>query len=357
MAPLKGVHRVRITIASGRAEYWYAWRGGPKILSESATSDRVLDLKVNAAAIEAGRLYFELHAAKKAPQTGVIAALVRDWLASPEFANASPRTQKDRKVHLKVIEADLGDLPIVALEARGARKVLIDWRNRYKRTPCSADLYCATLSQLLSWARGQGETAADPMRDWPKIYKVDRSGILWTAGEIEAVCIKAEPELQRAILLAAYSGLRQGDLLKLTWSAIDEPNNRIIRRTGKKGRVVYIPITPTLQAVLDACPKGDSTQILTKDGAPWKASTLHKAWGLARQKAVKTCPSIAGKRWHDLRGTFATLLIRGGATDEDVDRTMGWSRGNSEQTRASYVSGDVVAEATITRLQRFTASA
>lgn len=351
MAPLKGVHRVRISLASSRAEYWYAWRGGPKILSESAPTDAALDRLVAAAAAKAGEAYHAAHAVRTAPMTGFLAGLIQMWKASPEFAKLGERDRADLHKHLAVVSRDLGTMPVAALRADGARKVLLDWRLRYQGTPRTADFYMTAIARLLAWARDNGETAADPLREWTRLYSVDRSDIVWTAEEIEAVCAaaEAEPELQRAILVAAYSGLRQGDLLRLTWTAIGK--EVITRRTKKRNRVVDIPITATLRTVLDACPTG-GLYVLTKDGKAWKASTLAKRWGIARAKAAKKLPSIVGKRWHDLRGTYATELVRSGVEDEKVDRIMGWKKGNSEQTRASYVTGDVVAHLAIARLKK-----
>lgn len=349
MAPLPGVHRVRVTLASGRAEYWYAWRGGPKILSESASTARLLDLKVKAAAGEAGRRYHEEHERRVEPVKGTIAGLVQQWKASEAFKAQGERTKADARKHLDVIVADLGDMRIRALEARRARKVLLDWRLRYKATPRTADHYMDALAKMLVWARDEGHTSADPLRRWKRLYSVDRSEIVWKAEEIEAVCAQAEPELQLAILLAAYSGLRQGDLLTLTWSSIGP--KAITRRTRKKGRVVDVPITRTLRKILALCDQG-SPYLLTKDGAPWKASTLAKRFSLARAAAAKACPSIKGKRWHDFRGTYATELARSGVDDAKIDQIMGWKPGSSSVTRASYVAGDVVAHLAIARLAK-----
>ncbi len=353
MAPLKGVLRVRITNAGGRAEYWYAWRGGPRILHAAGPTDAVVDLKVAAAAAEAGRLYHEAHAARRAPPRGFLHALAAEWTASPEFAALAPRSRQDLRRHLAIVQQDLGELPVSALAAGRARRVLLQWRARYLDRPRLADHLAGALSRLIAWARDQGLTAADPMRDWPWVYRVDRSEILWTAAEIEAVCAEAAPDLQRAILMAAYSGLRQGDLIALTWSAVRE--DEIIRRTRKRGRVVRIPITAQLRAVLDACPRGEALTVLTREGRPWLASTLDKHWSRARAAAAATLPQVAAKRWHDLRGSYAVSLILAGVADGDVDRIMGWSPGRSEITRASYIPGSAVAEAAIARLRRFAA--
>jgi len=360
MAPLHGVHRVRKTNRSGPAEYWYAWRGGPCILAESATNARILDLKVAAAAEAAGARYFALHEARKAAPKDTILGLAKQWRTSPEFKlGLSARTQRDYGRALATVEEDLGDMPVRALKADGARAVLLAWRNRYAETPAIADQVAGALSKLLAWARDQGLTSADPMRDWPWIYHPDRSDIVWTAPELEAVCAKADAGLQLAILLAAYSGLRQCDLVRLTWSAISPTH--IVRRTSKRKRVVHIPITPALRRVLDACraAAGDVSDdelqlrpVLMRAGKAWTQSNVNKVWRLARAAAAKKAPSIAGKRWHDLRGTYATSLHREGYEDDEVDRIMGWKKGNSEQTRAAYVAGDVVAHAAIARAAR-----
>ncbi len=358
MAPLKGVHRVRKALASGFAEYWYAWRGGPRILAVVATSERLRDIKVEAAAAEAGRRFHEIQAARKTPAKGYIHALAVDWMNSPEFALYADRTRTDLKKRLAMVQADIGTMPIRALDAAGARRVLIEKRNKYADQPCLADKWAAALSQLLSWARDQGITAADPMRNWPWIYQVDRSGVVWSAEDLEAICAAAagDRELQLAMLGAAYSGLRKGDLLMLTKSAIAA--DRITRRTRKRKRVVDVPITPALRTVLDAAlalSPEDCLYVFTFNGRQWKQPTLDHHFALARAKAAQKFPEIAGKRWHDFRGSFATILIRSGMPDQDVDRIMGWKLGNSEQTRASYVSGGVIAELAIERLKRSTA--
>ncbi len=366
MAPLKGVHRVRMRLAAGYAEYWYAWRGGPRILAVVATSERLREVKVAAEAEEAGRRFYEIQEARRTPAKGLLGTLALEWAgtddrtASPEFLLLADRTRKDLRKHLAIVRQDLGTMPIRALEAAGMRKVLITWRNRYAEHPRQADHYASALSQLLLWARDQGVTAADPMRSWPWIYRVDRSGVVWPAEELEAICAASieDPELQVAILGAAYSGLRKGDLLVLTKTAIGA--DKITRRTRKRRRVVDVPITPAFRQVLDAAmaiSPADSPYVFTKDGRPWKESTLDKHFSSARAKAAQKIPVIAGKRWHDLRGSYATLLIRAGVRDGDVDQIMGWKKGNAELTRASYVSGSVVAELAIERLKRFTDAA
>lgn len=355
LAALPGVHKVRVRLASGVGEYWYAWRGGPRILAESAPGEAALKVRVARASSAAGEAYHRLKTDRNSAD-GFLAGLIYAWQASPEFAGLGERTRRDIRKHLGVIRdgseakgaPGLGSMPVNALEARRARLTLIEWRNHFAATPCTADQYMATLQQLLTWARDQGHTDANPLAKFPRLYRVDRSAVIWTPDEIEALCAKAEPELQRAILVAALSGLRQGDLLRLTWS--DVGDKVITRTTAKRKRVVHVPITAELRKVLDACPK-DTPYVLTKAGAPWKVSTLEKRFSIAR----KAC-GLEGKRWHDLRGTYATLLAQAGVEVSAIARIMGWQKEAADDIVTRYVSGEVVALAAVRRLARFTST-
>lgn len=343
---LPGVNRTRRTLADGRiAVHWYAWRGGPPILSVKAHPAN-LARAIRAAEAEAGRKYHDLLREREAnpPAAGFVAAIISAYRESEEFAKLSERTQKDRRKCLMVLRDEFGDLPLKALDAVGMRSVILEWRKQYAKTPRTADHHLETFAALLKWARDAGKTKADPLANWPRLYFVDRSEVIWTPDEIEAVCKHANADLKRAILLAVYTGLRQGDLLTLTWASIQ--GGEIVRETRKRKRVVRIPITDTAQAVLDDCPKV-ATTVLTRSGKPWKVSTLEKLFSTARAAA-----KIEGKRWHDLRGSYATLLMSAGVENDNIDRIMGWAKGSADKVRARYVSSGAVASAVAERLKR-----
>jgi integrase len=350
---LPGVHRVRAKLAKGVAEYWYAWRGGPRILSETAPTPGALTRKVEKAAAKAAETYQALRSQKPSAD-GFVAGLIYAFQASPEFANLAARTQADLRKHLSVIRDDLGDMPVKGLEAKDARKVLLRWRADYADKPRTADHYMSALAWLLTWARDNGHTNADPLSNWTRLYSVDRSEIVWEPTEIEALCAAAEPELQRLIMGAVWSGLRRGDLLKLTWS--DVKADFIIRKTAKRKKTVRIPILPQLRAVIEASPKV-APVVFTKDGKPWNANTLSKRFALAREQAIKVAPTIEGKRWHDMRGSFATYLVAAGLDTSAIAEIMGWAPEQAEATKRSYIGQGSVALASLGKLKRFTGEA
>jgi integrase len=86
-----------------------------------------------------------------------------------------------------------------------------------------------------------------------------------------------------AAVLALWTGQRQGDLLRLPWSAYDGKFIRL--RQSKTGRRVTIPVSKRLKAILDDANR-ISTQILTNaNGRPWTSDGFRTSWG-------KTCTKV-----------------------------------------------------------------
>jgi integrase len=69
-----------------------------------------------------------------------------------------------------------------------------------------------------------------------RLYESDRSEIVWTAEDIRAFCEVAAIELQAALLLALWTGQRQGDLLRLTWKDYDARTSGCVSRRGAAAR-------------------------------------------------------------------------------------------------------------------------
>jgi integrase len=119
------------------------------------------------------------------------------------------------------------------------------------------------------------------------------------------------------LLLAAWTGQRQGDLLRLPWTAYN--GTKIRFRQSKTGARVEIPVVGPLKTALDAAArnKQDSVLVLNNsDGKPWTENGFRSSWGKARDRA-----GLAGLTFHDLRGTSATRLA--GCSDAEIGTFTG----------------------------------
>src|SRR5262249_34141075 len=104
-----------------------------------------------------------------------------------------------------------------------------------------------------------GKLAGNPCEGIKQLYSGNRSEIIWTDADIAQLKKTCSPEIAHAVDLAAHTGLRLGDLLRLSWSHVGE--DAIIIATGKSRhrREAIIPLYDALKVLLASIPKRSTT--------------------------------------------------------------------------------------------------
>jgi integrase len=298
---LKGINSITKKLADGtRRTYYYAWKGGPPLRGEPGTPEFIASY--NAAVAQ-----------KVAPPPGVLLALLLRFQESADFQfGISPRTRRDYIKQIKRIERAFGDFPIKALGDPRARSIFLEWRDRLAQTSLrQADYAYGTLARILSWAHNRGLTAKNPCAKGGKLYHGTRIHKIWEDEDVARFLRTAPSHLHLAMLLAINTGQRQGDLLRLPWSAYD--GKYIKLRQRKTGAYVPIPVADVLKAALDAAPKQSPIILINSEGKPWSESGFQSAWGKATTRA-----GVRGLTFHDLRGTAVVTLARAGCTEVEI---------------------------------------
>jgi integrase len=345
---LPGVHKVRVRLATGRAEYWYAWRGGPRILACKAKTAEDLARMVDAAAPAAIAQFKVLVQPPSAD--AFVSGLITKFLDSPAYLGLGATRRSDLSRYLDAARTGVGTMPLEALASAGTRKVLLDWRDKFKATPCTADNRLGALAQVLAWAKKDGLITVNPLEEWPRIYKVDRADIIWTKPDLIRLLTGADADFRRAVLLAAFTGLRLGDLVKVTWANVGKDAITLATSKSNGKRVVVIPITPKTRAILKQIGRKDVGTVLTHSrGKPWTGWGLQTAMQRAKNRPGQ---DIEGLRFHDLRGTAATHFIRAGLPMADVATIMGWAPAQVEAIARRYVTSEAVAAGMLERLRK-----
>jgi integrase len=116
--------------------------------------------------------------------------------------------------------------------------------------------------------------------------------------------------------MALWTGQRQGDLLRLTWTAYDGRTIRL--KQSKTGARVTIPVGTPLKAALDATERRSPSILLTIDGKPWTDDGFRSSFAKARSKA-----GIKDLTFNDLRGTAVTRLALASATEAEIATITG----------------------------------
>lgn len=337
---MKGVHKVRRKLASGAfSVHYYAWRGGPKIEAEPGSPAFLA--AYNAA--QAGRDTPTHHA-------GTLQAIVTAYQQTPRFKQLAETTRAGYIRHIRQIEAEFGDMPLKALADPRVRGEFLDWRDRLaEKSTRSADYAFSVLALILAWAYDRRKIAANPCERPGRLYYKSRAESIWTGPMIDAFLAAAPMQMHLPFLMALWTGQRQADILRLTWSAYDGSALRLSQ--SKTGRPMVIPVGQPLREALDAAKANRKTPTICTNsrGKPWTRDGFKTSFGKAQDAA-----KIEGVTFHDLRGTAVTCLAIAGCTVPEIATITGHSLKDAETILSKhYFSRDrQLGESAISKLEK-----
>lgn len=332
---LKGIHRVRKTLADGTsAEYHYAWRGGPRIWDKSMAYG-----KNSIEYVEAFR-----HATVARTVTkDMFQDIINEFFQSTDFAKLGERTRKDHWKNVARpggIEEEFGKAPIQAFEDKRIRAEILRWRDKF--TAGTGDNLMATMQRIISFANQRGLLSEHHLLRIQKQTKSNRASIVWTQPEIDQF-VKGAPRYAGRILVAAVeTGLRPGDLQLLSRSDLERTkgaHGRIILNTRKSRGKNYasIPVTRRLAALIAELPDDQERIIVASDGRVFKNSD---SLGRAISEWRDRLGIRRELRLYDARGTAVTRLVRAGCTLTELATHMGWSYQHAAQMVEKYAALD-----------------
>ena len=351
---LKSVYRV---VSKGRT-YYYAWkgRGAPRLRAEYGSDAFVEELA-------------DALAQRKLGDASRVSGLVIRYRSSDDYCGLADTTKRNWDRWLDRITEHFGPLSLRQFDRPQIRVDIRKWRDSYKGTPRSADYGLQVLSRIMSFAVAEGRIGLNPVAGVPHIYRNDRSDLIWTDAQLAAVLEHASPEVGQAARLAALTGIREADLLKLGWSHVGDPATSLAIefKTGKSRgrRTTLVPIYGELRALLKEVPRRATTVLTNTRGRPWSGGAgFWSSWNDAVQAAIKAAPPMSelraelGERhFHDFRGTAATKLYSSGLSAREIAEILGWSEDRVERLIDRYVKRDELLRERIRRLDQGEASA
>lgn len=314
-ANLKGIAKTQKRLSDGTVRiYYYAWRGGPLLANAEGVALQ------NPNAPEFHVAYTDAHRERLKRPEGNMASLIALYRDSSDFKLAGDRSREEYRRYLDMIDKEFGSMPLSAIEHIKARGKFKAWRGSMSETPRKADYAWSTLARVLSVAKDNGRISTNVCERGGRLYKSDRKENIWDADLIRAMLAESSRPLQVALMLALWTGQRQGDLLTLPWSAYDGSFLRV--RQGKTGARVKIPVVGILKEVLDEeSSNKKSTTILTNTrGQSWTSDGFKTSWGKAAKKA-----GVVERTFHDLRGTAVTRLALAGCEVSEIASITGHS--------------------------------
>lgn len=274
-------------------------------------------------------------------RTESVDAFLERWLVDVVKRKRAERTYHGYRAIVAALPADVRHRDIGDPRLGHA---LQTWLNATDRHPRTVHHYAACLRAAFAYAIRKGLMERNPAADLDldKIPKVER--IPLTADQLRAFLVACPDPLW---ITAAWTGMRQGELLGLRWEdvslerAIITVRSSLTRLPGRK-RTRYVitepktassrrlvPLLPEVVAVLrdlrkeylrNPPPLDQGLVFATPAGSPLDAGTVSHRFSDAIVRA-----GLPRVRFHDLRHGAATMLIERGADLATVAAILGHS--------------------------------
>jgi integrase len=259
----------------------------------------------------------------------------RAWLR--DHPKMGPRYRETCERNLRLHLAPLQDVPLRALTSGVVREWYASaMRGSGGRTSIMQSY--RFLRAVMNTALRDGAVAKNPCQIPGAGADRAKERPIASPAEVVALLEAITPRYRAAVLLAAWCGLRRGEVLGLRPADVDLGLGRVTVRRNRielleNGRAAFdaepktdagkrtVTIPPHVLPVLAehmASWAGSDRVFIGRDGRPMRGDAVRQAFDRARRKA-----GMPGFRFHDLRHTGQTLAAATGATTKDLMRRLG----------------------------------
>jgi integrase len=237
--------------------------------------------------------------------------LLEKYLKDHSARNKAPRTHIRDKSLANHINNTFGDYLLTAVSPRSLSEYKVRRRDE-GAAPNTVNNELRLLSHAYNLAVREWEWVEfNPVSRVSK-ERVNNQVERWLTHEEERTLLAVCPQwLREIIIFAVNTGLRQSEILDLTWDRVDLFRKTLVILEQKNRGKDTLPLNAQALDVLRARNKVRSIKLnrvfFNSEGEAIDARNLPRAFYIAVKKA-----KLAKCRFHDLRHTFATRLVQAG---------------------------------------------
>lgn len=247
-----------------------------------------------------------------------------------EVLPSKPKNAKDTKRHIEWWIRKIGkySLSLISYDLIDKyRKELINTPTEHggKRNPATVNRYMSSLSVVFTFALKQlGWIKENPMFRFIKLKESKGRKRLLTLEECDRLlesCKQSKNKcLYEIVVLAIVTGMRQSEILGLTWDCFDFENKIILLKDTKNGNDRPAPLLEALHAFFyERYQKKLPHQILVFPGrSGLKKISIRKAWDEALKRA-----NISGLHFHSLRHAYCSYLSQNEVNPVQIAKATG----------------------------------
>ena len=145
--------------------------------------------------------------------------------------------------------------------------------------------------------------------------------------------------LKYIVPMLLLSGARKREVLDAKWNDFDMLNNLWTIPITKNGKKRILPITKSLQTILNQIPKDKTPYLFASPLTNKPYISIYQSWNSARVKA-----NLKEVRMHDLRHTYASALVNAKCSLYEVQILLGHSTAKMTQ-RYAHLSNESLMKA------------
>ena len=145
--------------------------------------------------------------------------------------------------------------------------------------------------------------------------------------------------LKYIVPMLLLSGARKREVLDAKWCDFDNINNLWTIPITKNGKKRILPITKSLQTILNQIPKDKTPYLFASPLTNKPYISIYQSWNSARTKV-----NLKEVRMHDLRHTYASALVNAKCSLYEVQVLLGHSTAKMTQ-RYAHLSNDALMKA------------
>lgn len=259
-------------------------------------------------------------------------------------ANRKPTSYQGTLSKMRKLDAEfgaklMGEINVWLIEKyKAKRKEDVKGQRKEKLKPATVNREIALLKTMFTKAIEWGIVKDNPAKKVKLLKGEVRRLRFLMPDEVQLLLSKCEDWVRPIVIIAVNTGARKGELLNLRWSEVDFQQGIITLLDTKNGERRDVPMNETARGTLSGI-EDQEGHVFKKGGKPLKYFGVRKPF----EKAVRES-KIEDFRFHDLRHTFASLLVMSGV-DLNVVRDLLGHKTLEMTLRYAHLSPDHKAKA------------
>jgi integrase len=302
---VKGVKKVR---AKGRVYYYHR-----KTMTRLPDDPRSTEFT---AALHALDRKQELDA-----RPGTLGGVIQLYRASPDFIDLAANTRRNRQWVFDYLKP-LAGMRLTEIDSAFLYEVRDRAKAKHKRS--FANLLIDILRLLFSWAIKRDRMEKNPALAVDKIRRPKDAKVVnrpWRTEELEIVLARASRQIRLAVAIAAYTGLRESDVVTVTWTSYD--GVAFETRQIKTGDPIWVKAHFRLREILDQTPRVSPVILIGARGKPFTESGLRTSFFRLIRTLVAEGKVQPGLSFHGLRHTLGATLAEAGCDAATIAAVLG----------------------------------